>query len=767
MTATATPLRSATKGAGRPPSTRATTRLADSMPLASVALTAVTAAATASMCRLFADWDFARSMIVCVVVVHLGAWLLRLTRLSGWIAVPLGVVLGSCALATTYYRDSVRGFVPSGETLSLFQGDIRLVITQFPTAVAPVPSTGSFAVATATVLVCVALIADAFAFRAGGRVEAIVPGAMVVTFVSAVGADRLRIPTTAAFVVCCIVCAAILRGEHGRRESGWIGKPPNPVIRLLPTAAITAAVAATVAVWIAPRLPGAYEEPLVDARNRTSVTQVLSPLVSVRSQLVNRSAVQMFVVSSDQPSYWRLSGLSEFDGETWSLATQDLDDTDGMLSAPQPGALITHQEIRIQQLSGSLVPAAYNPVQVVSGELQWAANTSTFVSDNDLNRGDTFVIESAIYEPSREQLLTATSNEAPPGSLDLPDNVPSEILDLAIAVTDGQRSTTLETALALQNWFQSEFVYDLNAQSGHSDDAMVNFLRSRRGYCEQFAATFATMARSLGVPTRVAVGFTPGELTADGYVVRGKNAHAWAEVWFDDYGWVLFEPTPGRGAPGAQDRTGLDARQDDETAVGGPGTSPTATTPRTPPRDIDDIPQANTTVPRDSPAPSADQTQSSGASRQRGTSTSATWLLPAIAVGLLAVWAIAVGPIRRWLGTRRRSSITTADRIVDAWHITVRHLGWAGAPAVAGSTPRQYGRAASAAVGIDDRGLDELARAVTTITYSNRPTDDATATRCELLAHTIQGQLRSRLPAWRRAWLAMSPRPTLQTDRGR
>src|SRR5690606_14327556 len=102
--------------------------------------------------------------------------------------------------------------------------------------------------------------------------------------------------------------------------------------------------------------------------------------------------------------------------------------------------------------------------------------------------------------------------------------------------------------------------YSTDIDSGHSTDALVDFLDSRRGYCEQFAGTFAAMARTLGIPARVAVGFTPGDpdpAVADTFVVRGRHAHAWPEVWFPQVGWVPFEPTPGRGMPGATDYTGL------------------------------------------------------------------------------------------------------------------------------------------------------------------------------------------------------------------
>jgi transglutaminase-like putative cysteine protease len=64
------------------------------------------------------------------------------------------------------------------------------------------------------------------------------------------------------------------------------------------------------------------------------------------------------------------------------------------------------------------------------------------------------------------------------------------------------------------------------------------------GYCEYFATTMAVMARTLGLPARVAVGYAPGERSEPGiYQVRAKNAHAWAEIYFPGYGWQIFEAT--------------------------------------------------------------------------------------------------------------------------------------------------------------------------------------------------------------------------------
>ena len=104
--------------------------------------------------------------------------------------------------------------------------------------------------------------------------------------------------------------------------------------------------------------------------------------------------------------------------------------------------------------------------------------------------------------------------------------------------------------MALQDWFRTNFDYSLDSPAGHGDDALVDFLESGVGYCEQFAGAYAAMARSLGIPARVAVGFTPGNEDPDDpglYRVLGRHAHAWPEVYFPGTGWVAFEPTPGRG----------------------------------------------------------------------------------------------------------------------------------------------------------------------------------------------------------------------------
>jgi hypothetical protein len=111
--------------------------------------------------------------------------------------------------------------------------------------------------------------------------------------------------------------------------------------------------------------------------------------------------------------------------------------------------------------------------------------------------------------------------------------------------------------LILESWLRDpgEFTYSSEVSTGHSSLDLADWLLDpesrnyRTGYCEQFATAMAVMARTLGLPSRIVLGFTPGDVQAqsDGsevIVVRERNAHAWVELWMDGQGWVRFDPTP-------------------------------------------------------------------------------------------------------------------------------------------------------------------------------------------------------------------------------
>lgn len=721
--------------------------------VASVAVTILSAVTAVSMCRVFADWQFLDTLLVMVIGVHAASIVLRIARVPGWLAMPIVLLVLFELLALLFYRDTLTALFPTRETFQLMRVDLRLVWSQFPTAVAPVPSEGSFLLAAALGLGLVSMLGDAFAFRAYGRAEAVVPGGVLFIFTAALGTDRLRVGVAAAWFAAALVVVAVLRALHGGGSESWLGRRRRAVGAALPATAMCAMVAALGAALIGPLLPGAGAEPLLETRQTQSdVTEVLSPLVDIRSRLVNRKNTEMFVVSSSAGRYWRSTGLTVFDGTTWKLPERSLDSADGTLNEPGPDAQIVQQQIIISRLGGELVPAAFTPVAVAQNDLLWLPETDTILLDDGdkLTEGQVFNITSDVTVPSPELLRSTSASGISTDFIALPSGVPEEAIELAQQITAGQ-PTDYDKALALQNFFRTEFEYSLEVQRGHSDDAISAFLRVRIGYCEQFAGTFAVMARAVGLPARVAVGFTQGEQRADGnFHVLGKHAHAWPEVWFDGVGWVLFEPTPGRGAPGSEGVTGAAAAQDSTPAEPGEGDgttpAPTTTAPRvTPTTERDPLGQptpTGTTVP-----PVAVASSGGGGGGPAG------WIFLAIlAVG---AWAVAMP----WLVRRvTRTGSTPTEQVITAWHGTVGALQLAGASPPGGATPVEYAVQVERELAVDHRSLLELARFVTRAIYSPSGVGEPAALRAAVLRTHLDQTARELMPWHRRVWLRLDPR---------
>ena len=347
--------------------------------------------------------------------------------------------------------------------------------------------------------------------------------------------------------------------------------------------------------------------------------------------------------------------------------------------------------------------------------LQWVEETSTLVRlESELQRGDRFQVVSAVPNHSPEALRAATSDTPPdPIYLELPADFPASVSDTAAEVTAGAPST-YDAMVALQNWFRTEFEYSLEVPQGHGNSAIEAFLRQRIGYCEQFAGTFAAMARSLGVPARVAVGFTQGVAGNGSFTVLGKNAHAWPEVWFDELGWVSFEPTPGRGAPGAEDYTGVEADQDESVPPpvapgdgnGDSGTGapvPDTVTPTVPPSDRPVDPTAAEVAPPsviDAPG--------------RVSHTGPPWLPLLIIAGVLGA-ALALPAVARWW-RRRHPNADLAGQMVDLWQRALGAVAATGYHPNPTLTPLEQARAAAPRLPVAARPLRSLAAVATAAT---------------------------------------------------
>ncbi len=116
----------------------------------------------------------------------------------------------------------------------------------------------------------------------------------------------------------------------------------------------------------------------------------------------------------------------------------------------------------------------------------------------------------------------------------------------------GNARSPYAAVLALESWLRGTggFVYTQHPPLARAEPLLDFVVRTKRGYCQHFAGAMALMLRYLGIPTRVAEGFTSGVYDPETktWTVTDHDAHAWVEVWFERYGWLPFDPTPGRGS---------------------------------------------------------------------------------------------------------------------------------------------------------------------------------------------------------------------------
>ena len=277
---------------------------------ATAALALYSFVAALGFARVFGDWEFVADVAVVVLVGHGLSLLLRRLAVPGVLAVGLTAVALAWTIAWLAYPSTFAAIFPTRETWDIALADLDLVRDQFQTAVAPVEYVGGWALLATIGTAFVVLAADTFAFRAHARGEALVPGAVLFVFVAALGADRHRVVLTLLLVAAGVLAAALLRVRFAQPPRTVLGPARNPLSIAVP-AAVLAGTAVVAGAWVlGPRLPGAGAEALVETHNQSGgVTEVVSPLVDIRSRLVNRANVELFVVRATAPAYWRATGL--------------------------------------------------------------------------------------------------------------------------------------------------------------------------------------------------------------------------------------------------------------------------------------------------------------------------------------------------------------------------------------------------------------------------------------------------------------------------
>lgn len=694
MTAATTSATPGTRASGT--RTPGTSGRSDALPLAllsEIALTAVTLAGVLGLRRAFVGTEWFPGLATQAIAAHGLAVVLRRRGVSLLASMAALAVVGFLAVAWVHAGETTAFGIPTGDTFSALATALNDAGTVFSEVKAPTDALPGFLIASSAAVWVGVALADWAAFRVGASLEATLPSATLFLLTAVLGADVDRVLLATLWIVAVLSFLLLRRADRLGHTATWVGDRTRtgPRSMLLLGGALMGA-AVLVASLIGPRLPGAESDAilsLTDIGNSGPGTRVtVSPLVDIRSRLVEQADVEVFSVRSPVRSYWRLTSLDRFDGRIWSSngsygsANGDLDD-----GVPVASDRVTFdQSFSINALAQIWLPAAYEPQAVATAvDLRYDEVSGTIIVDTDIPTSDNtdYRVTSALPQHDAAALATASAEipaDIADRYLDLPDDFPTSVRSLAEDITAGSASS-YDAALRLQDFFRDNFTYDLDVGAGHSEAAIEQFvLELRRGYCEQFAGSFAAMARSLGIPARVAVGFTPGNsnpVDPTLYRVRGEHAHAWPEVFLGEYGWVMFEPTPGRGAPFTEQYTGVTESQ---VSSGGDGT--TATTAVSPPSTEATTSPGTAPPGRDTVNP--DELEAGGIDSAEEQPSTNPWfgrtawaaglLVASVALYLVAV--VVVTAVRRH--RRRRAAVEPGQQVALAWDDSIGAIQRAG-----------------------------------------------------------------------------------------
>jgi protein-glutamine gamma-glutamyltransferase len=285
--------------------------------------------------------------------------------------------------------------------------------------------------------------------------------------------------------------------------------------------------------------------------------------------------------------YWRATTLDSFIDDRWIQSADEIQPTaidgrdvlldDPMLPPSAADADWMEQVVEVHALRDSHLVAASVPIAFEEGEAAFYTPGVGYV--DRLRRGQDYRVWSFVRQPGTRQLARSPAvypeevaggqflgtgfGPAPPFGTQGRGEAMQELfgrddarvyepLYEAARRVVGQPRNPYAAVVALEAWFRvsGDFQYDEQPPASPGVPPLVAFVNDhRRGYCQHFAGAMALMLRYLGIPARVGAGFTTGQYDADDgvWTVSDKNAHTWVEVWFAGYGWLPFDPTPGRG----------------------------------------------------------------------------------------------------------------------------------------------------------------------------------------------------------------------------
>lgn len=502
-----------------------------------------------------------------VPVLELGVLLLLLTLLFG----------GGTSIALIIPTQGT--FETFGE---LMVGAQRTIEQQSVPALTVPPLSFALALGVGVLAVVVDILVQTVRMPALAAAPALVP-ILIPGFIIEAGAELpTLVLTAAAYLLLLRVDVRVRRrarlamgedpaGRSTGQAATVIAPKRVPIVSTLGASLGLAAVGLLAASVLAASTPSISTSLLLGSPSQgTLFARGVSPFIDLGRDLRRpepRPAFHYLARDGDRP-YFTLLSLDKFEGEVWGATERAVDGDNTVDAMPRPEGLSSRVEtsehpidVTIDEVRTTWLPVPYPTAAIegLDGSWFWDDGTLTVRSVDTNTGGQRYRVTRLDVEPTPGQLRTA--DDAPEEFapfLQLPDDLPQIIVDTATTLTSGMPSK-YDAAVAIQAYLRGvEFDYSTEAPveegyDGGGFDVIAKFLETKAGYCVHFASTMAVLAREVGIPARISIGYTQGSPTEeriDGVQrieVDSHDLHAWPELYFEGVGWVPFEPTPGRG----------------------------------------------------------------------------------------------------------------------------------------------------------------------------------------------------------------------------
>lgn len=528
------------------------------------------ALSSSALSPLYAQLDWLPRVLGSVLVVAVVGLVARRGGVPT-VLVPVvqlaGLGLYACL---AFARETLwRGLVPTGRTVDAFQVLVAAARKDVLELAAPVPTNPGLLLFAVLGIGAVAVVVDLLAVGLGRAAVAGLPLLVLFAIPSGVLPGGLGwLPFTlgaAGWLTLLLVESEERVGRWGAplRTQGQAEMEDSSLGRVGRRIGVAALGVSLVVPAMVPGLdsqlfPGSGPGGDGDGGGRTTITY--NPITRLQGDLTQPRPTELlrYTSTDTEPDYLRMTTLDTFDGSSWRSSSL----TGKRVSEGIPAPVGVEASAAVRDVTAVIdiapaldtrwLPAPATPTAVdVNGRWLWDPTSDTaFSTRSTTRRVGTYEVNATRVLPDAQLLRAAGPVSPQVAEYAEPVRVRRGVAELTRQIVS-DAETPYEQARAIQAFFrdaENGFEYDVSTGPRFDNpDALSAFLdpRGRVGFCEQYASAMAVMLRLVGIPSRVAVGFTPGTVQPDlSRVVTTADAHAWPEAWFAGAGWIRFEPTP-------------------------------------------------------------------------------------------------------------------------------------------------------------------------------------------------------------------------------